>query len=294
MKYIIYSFFAYSFVAYSQQLSNNYGAPSWSPDGNQIAYVLNDSNNSNLYIFNLKDESTIQITNSESSELTPAWSPDGKNIAFVSDRSGHLEIYNYTIKTKQIEKLTNFEEDVVTPSWLPDSKAIIYILFDRKKKSRKIWMSKLDGSASKIKMDQTSNYIYPRISPDGEVMIFASKNNNTDDYYHIKAYDFIRDKINEIEMLPIVSYNPSWFPNGEKIVFVNQANSEVKSASIYFGNRDGSNLKKLLGCEGGCFQPRISPDGKSIVYKNGWNEDHKGIYVYYLESAMNIKIIGEY
>jgi tetratricopeptide (TPR) repeat protein len=65
---------------------------SWSPGGNQIAYMSDHTGNWEVYIYNL-DGGFQVLTDSPAADGLPAWSPDGSAIAFVSNRDGAWSIY---------------------------------------------------------------------------------------------------------------------------------------------------------------------------------------------------------
>jgi hypothetical protein len=65
---------------------------SWSPGGNQLAYMSDHTGNWEVYIYDLEG-GFRQLTDDPSSDGLPAWSPDGSAIAFVSNRSGAWGIY---------------------------------------------------------------------------------------------------------------------------------------------------------------------------------------------------------
>ncbi len=65
---------------------------SWSPGGNQLAYMSNHTGNWEVYIYDLGG-GFRQLTDDPASDGLPAWSPDGSAIAFVSNRGGGWGIY---------------------------------------------------------------------------------------------------------------------------------------------------------------------------------------------------------
>jgi tetratricopeptide (TPR) repeat protein len=65
---------------------------SWSPGGNQLAYMSDHTGNWEVYIYNL-DGGFQVLTDHPASDGLPTWSPDGSAIAFVSNRDGAWGIY---------------------------------------------------------------------------------------------------------------------------------------------------------------------------------------------------------
>jgi Tol biopolymer transport system component len=60
--------------------------PSWSPNGESIAFSGSVGGISDLYVYNLESGDVTQLTNDKYADLQPTWSPDGSTIAFTSDR----------------------------------------------------------------------------------------------------------------------------------------------------------------------------------------------------------------
>ena len=74
-------------------------SPQISPDGKKVVYTVKsydiDSNKgqSDLYITDINNGKTTQLTSTKYSESNPRWSKSGKKIAFLSTKNGNAEIF---------------------------------------------------------------------------------------------------------------------------------------------------------------------------------------------------------
>jgi dipeptidyl aminopeptidase/acylaminoacyl peptidase len=66
--------------------------PTWSPDGDQLAFVSNRSGNFDIYVRRLEGGTDVNVTNHAAEDFQPALSPDGNSIAFVSTRASRTRM----------------------------------------------------------------------------------------------------------------------------------------------------------------------------------------------------------
>ncbi len=59
-------------------------SPTFSPDGQQIAFIWNGpkQDNFDVYVRMVGSQAAVRLTNSPDIDYSPAWSPDGASIAF--------------------------------------------------------------------------------------------------------------------------------------------------------------------------------------------------------------------
>jgi Tol biopolymer transport system component len=83
-------------------------SPSWSPDGQQIAF----SKSCTIWVMNA-DGSDAHAVTGGGCDAQPAWSPDGSKIVFASSRDGDEELYVLDLATGGTTQLT-FDDSVDT------------------------------------------------------------------------------------------------------------------------------------------------------------------------------------
>lgn len=106
--------------------------PTWSPDGNYIAFWSDNSGENEIYLQPMRNNSNpIKLSDiNEGFGYHLYWSPDSKKIAFIDEKN---EIKIIDIKTKNLKKVDEASYNIghrrrfyFTINWSPDSKWIAY------------------------------------------------------------------------------------------------------------------------------------------------------------------------
>ena len=111
--------------------------PTWSPDGNSIAFSATVGGDSDLFIYDLKASSIKRITSDLYADIQPAWSPDGDSIAFVTDRfttnegllnPGDYRLAVLDVASGRISPVSTFAQGKnINPQWVPDSRSLFFV-----------------------------------------------------------------------------------------------------------------------------------------------------------------------
>ena len=112
--------------------------PTWSPDGNKIAFSSQAGGVTDLFVYDLESKQLQRLTDDPYADLEPAWSPDGTEIVFVTDRFttslDSLSYGDYQLalvdakgggQIRQLPHLTAAKH--INPQWSPDGQSIYFL-----------------------------------------------------------------------------------------------------------------------------------------------------------------------
>lgn len=233
--------------------------PSWSPDGQSIAYVHGDTLDGLTGIYIIDTNGTNKrLLISSSSAYSPDWSPDGEWIAF--SMSG--QIYKIKSSGDSLTQLT-YEGRSFFPSWNPDG---CWIAFDSNKDSPNgmnfIWKIKSDGTEIiRIAYDPVKGEIrMPAWETDNKIFhLRYSPNHNSSEIYYM---DKNGNNTFRLTFNNSTDYYPKYSAKMNKILFSSQPNG--RKFQIWIMNSDGTNLIQLTETQG--YSNDWSPNGDKIVY----------------------------
>ena len=179
-------------------------APSWSPDGQTIAFVSDRDGKHKIYLMDVNGANQRPITPGN----FPRWSPDGESIIFVSDRSGFPEIYTIKADGSDVQQLTHYEGSLAPsePDWSPNEQSIVYSAGVPEEGSFAIYIMDANGE-NQHALTPINGGMYPTWSPDGRFIAFAAQTEEG-----IKIYIMSPDGSNVQPISPVGSTCPAWRP----------------------------------------------------------------------------------
>lgn len=232
--------------------------PVWSPEHSRIAYSahVDEGNTDKIFIMTADGGEKKQLTFGASRDKFPTWSPDGKQIAYISYINNIPNLFVMDAHGQNIKQLTfvDGKNTVLWPSWSPVSDVIAY--------SYNKAGDEIDFRLQIIKADGT-----------GQKEILSSNNKDLSDH------------------------EPAWSPDGKTMFFLSNRTSQMEIWKLDYDKWERSVLEngKIDGKDIGLMQvsklssvnvnpdhrPRVSPDGKKIVFYgvgSDWNDIGTNLY----------------
>lgn len=171
--------------------------PDVSPDGRQVAYVIESAGTSHLavsYLYDIERTQRILLRNVRYEQVSgPRWSPDGRTIAAsVWRRGGRRDIALIDVRTGRQTSLTDDRAIDTGPSWSPDGKWL-YFSSDRTGVAN-IYAYDLNTGLVYLVTNVIGGAYQPAVSPDGSKLVYVG--------YRAKGYDIYSLRIDQTTFRP--------------------------------------------------------------------------------------------
>ncbi|MDE0481144.1 MAG: hypothetical protein OXI67_01075 [Candidatus Poribacteria bacterium] len=212
-------------------------APTWSPDGQHIAFVSTRIGHGEIHILELASGNIKQLTKNEDGDAyssAPSWSPDGQHIVHEQViAGGGRHIYITDIDGKDTRPFLKGDQphlvgDMViskyAPSWSPDGKHVLYYESHKRYENARvvrlanhlIVVNKIGGNPKKLRIPKSWWLHSASWAWGGTHILFAGEKdgfqNEGKRNYEIYRYRLSNGKITQITDTPHKEYDPHWVP----------------------------------------------------------------------------------
>jgi eukaryotic-like serine/threonine-protein kinase len=210
------------------------GSPSFSPDGNQVAFVWNGEKQDNFDIYAKMigtNGPPLRLTTDPALDDDPAWSPDGRFVAFLRLLPSGKDALLLIPAIGGLERKITEISGVGRPTWSPDGNWLAISDKDPESGRFALYLISVDSGERRRLTSPPIQFFgdsEPAFSADGRFLAFR------------RSIDAHSPELNDLYVL---AFSDGWKPAGEP-------------AQVTFGNKGGQN-------------PAWTADGREIVYSVG-------------------------
>jgi Tol biopolymer transport system component len=250
-------------------------APTFSPDGTQVAFQWNTNGNFDIYAKQLDIDEARPLTDDPADDLQPAWSPDGRFVAFVRTTD------NETAEVRLIPPLGRTERKVAEISmlfwlfrplaWSPDGQWLAVVDVSESRDSSAVFLLSIESGERRRLTEPPPGMFdgFPAFAPDGRTLAFSR-------FVSPDEGDiFLMDLTPELEPAaeprqltdePGITKYPEWTADGREIVF---SHGTFQNGGLFRTWASGEGAPRLLPVGDGVWHPAISRQGDRLAYEKG-------------------------
>lgn len=254
--------------------------PTWSPLGDYIAFMKNDS----LYIIHPDGSGAKLLTSGVHGPA--AWSHSGQSLAFLKPSMSGYDICTINVDGSSLTNLTNSSVFASVPSWSPDDQKIAFISTGN---TGDLYLMNANGTGQQklTTLQNCSPWDSPQWCMDGTKILFSAGYDSDRDLYLVHPDGSNLQRLNYTEAW---EEDGQFTPDGSSIIFA--GNTQV-GFFIYSCHVDGTNYVKLNNESTSNNFPFLSPDGNWIAY-NSYRPAGAGLYVMRIDGSGDRLVLKDY
>ena len=218
-------------------------SPSWSPDGQWLAYVSFETKHAAVYVQLVRSGERRQVSARAGVNGAPEWSPDGRKLALtLGGSSGNPDIYVLNLSSQDLVRITDDPAIDTEPVWAPDGRSL-YFTSDRAGSPQIYQIAAQPGARPKRITFGGSYNARPRISPDGTQLAMVTLDGGA---YRVAVQDLASGTVRVLSHGRL-DESPSFAPNGATLIYSEREGDRGALATVSTDGLTGMRLKAAQG-----------------------------------------------
>jgi Tol biopolymer transport system component len=252
--------------------------PTFSPDGNQVAYAWDGpgQNNWDIYVKMVGSDSPLRLTKGPEPEFFPSWSPDGRLIAFrrylpQQRRSQVLVIPPIGGQERLISEDAHSGGPL---AWSPDNRWIVTSASEVSQGP--VGLVAIDantGESHRLTKPPKENWgdLDPAVAPDGASVVFVRDLGSTSELFRLGLKpDFQPDG----QPQPLTAHHrwtgmPAFTANGKALVYSSGIKDDISSLWVLPLAPGAGPSRLLFRSTSSCYQPALSRRHNRLAFSVG-------------------------
>jgi serine/threonine-protein kinase len=235
----------------------NHRSPSWSPDGQTIAYAAQNA----LWLVRVAGGRAIRLTTDAQADRDPVWSADGEHIYFSSNRQGTEALWRIHARGGSPERVTMGTGPERQPNISHDGRRLAYST--QSTGSDVVLLSVLTGR--EWRLPSVKDEVMPTFSPDQKTLAFAS--NRWDGRSDLWIQDLVGGGVPRGNPRRITEHGganyPTFSPDGKWLAYGRVLGEQ---RDIWIIDASGGMPVRLTTGTQSHFHPSWSPDSSRVAY----------------------------
>ena len=184
--------------------------PAWHPDGRRIAFVRDDTRNTDIVEVNVATGAETVLVSGPAAELDPAYTPGGNALYYASAEGGDLEIYRLDFASGEKTRITNARGLDLRPQPLADG-SVVYV--SKRSSGDEVAVTDAKGVRRVLALASIASLARPAVSADGRrVAVPLPVQSRTE--WALQVLDVSGGPLTEIVSGGGHPIMPAWSPGG--------------------------------------------------------------------------------
>ncbi len=225
-------------------------APSWRPDGSELAFVSYKDGGPRIYGVNVFTGALRMISGQEGLNIAPSWRPGTSQLAATLSFGGNPDIYLISSSGSIVQNLVESWAINVSSTWSPDGKRMAFV--SNESGNPQIYVLDVStGQKRRITFSGKYN-TSPAWSPNGDWIAFSGSSDGRHNIFMVRSDG---GDLRQLTHGEGDNESPTWSPDGRMIAF---SSTRQGGSSIWALLTNGMGLRRITQ-GGGQGMPDWSP-----------------------------------